>query len=301
MTKYRRVIASHGLGNQLFQYCFAHYMTESGDKIQLENSPIWSPGLNYSLANLKNSCTHINFRKNPTISHSALLGRLAFRSKIAVPISNLYMRYLNYERFIENPQNYFTFSKALADPIFKKTVYQGFWTHWKYVYTQRNSAVLDIYNYLETQTLSQAYLSKNFKNLVIHVRRGDFSERNNDQTFGIIAAESYKKIIREIKNEFDNINVITITNDINLKKNNLYGADFGRILTPDSCDAWQAVKIMSQSDFVISANSTLSWWGAVLSTLNGGIGYIPDNFYKTIDTKNAFDFPSLLKYSNYHD
>jgi hypothetical protein len=301
MSKFRRVVASHGLGNQLFQYCFAHYLTKSGDKIQIENNPIWSPGLNYSLANLKNSCSHIDFRVNPTVSHSALLGRIAFRTNIAIPISNLYMRYFNYDRYIEIPQNYFTFDQLLSDPIIKKTVYQGFWIHWEYVYSQRNSAVIDIFNYLETQTVSNKFLSKSHKNLVIHVRRGDFTERNNDQTFGIISAESYKKVIKDIKNKFDRINVITLTNDPNLKNNNLYGEDFGRILTPDFCDAWQALKLMSQADIVVSANSTLSWWGSVLATVNGGVGYIPNSFYKNIDTQNAFSFPNLLKYSNYHD
>ena len=298
--KLRRVVASHGLGNQLFQFCFAHNLIEPGFKAQIENNPIWSPGLSYSIKSLRSVCTHLNFFTNPTISHSSILGRVAYRLKIAIPLANLYMRYTNYTRIIENPKDYFTFRPEIALSNEKKTIYQGFWINWNYVFLQRNSAIKDIQHYLDTKVKLMGYLSKSSKNLILHVRRGDYLERGNDSLFGIVTAQSYKNVIKEMKEQFGDINIITLTDDFNLSNNNLYGEDFGHILPPNLCDQWQALNLMSRADIVISANSTLSWWGAVLATMNGGRAYIPSNFYKNLDTKGAFDFPALLKYENTH-
>jgi hypothetical protein len=299
-VKLRRVVASHGLGNQLFQFCFAHNLIEPECRVRIENNLIWSPGLNYSLNRLKSICTHLDIFTNPTISHSSILGRLAYRLKIATPIANLYMRYARHVRVIENPKDYFTFRPTLAASKEQKIIYQGFWTNWNYVFLQRNSAIKDIQHYLDTKVKLVGYLSKSNKNLILHVRRGDYLERGNDSIFGIVTAQSYKNIVKEIKEQFGDVNIITLTDDFNLSNNNLYGEDFGHILPPNLCDQWQALNLMSRADIVVSANSTLSWWGAVLATINGGMAYIPANFYKNLDTKSAFDFPALLKYKNSH-
>lgn len=298
--KLRRVVASHGLGNQLFQFCFAHNLIEPECRVRIENNPIWSPGLNYSLNTLKSICTHLNILTNPTISHSSILGRITYRLKIATPVANLFMRYARHARVIENPKDYFTFRPTLATSKEKKIIYQGFWTNWKYVFSQRDSAIKDIQQYLDTKVKLIDLPSKSSKNLIIHVRRGDYLERGNDSIFGIITAQSYKKVVKEIQNQFGDVNIITLTDDFNLSKNDLYGKNFGHILTPDLCDQWQALNLMSRADIVVSANSTLSWWGAVLATINGGRAYIPANFYKNLDTKGAFDFPKLIKYQNSH-
>ena len=298
--KIRRVVASHGLGNQLFQFCFAHYLKESGYKVRFENSPIWSPGLSYSLKKFKAICPHLDFSINPTISHTSILGRLAYRLKVAIPLTNIYMRNARYIRFIESPNQSFTARDLSTLPNVKKTIYQGFWIHWTYAYSQRNSAISEIQEYLNDNVDIGDYLINTNKNLVIHVRRGDYLERGNDSTFGVITAQSYKELISKIRKQYIGINVITLTNDFKLSENELYGEDFGHILPPNLCDPWQALKLMSQADIVISANSTLSWWGAVIASINGGIAYIPKNFYKNFDTKDAFNFPTLLSYNNSH-
>lgn len=296
----RRVVASHGLGNQLFQFCFAHYLNESGYKVQFENNPIFSPGLDYALTKFDTVCSHLDFRVNPTISHTSVWGKLAYRLKIAIPLTNIYMGYARYERFIESPDQYFIPHPISTFSNMEKTIYQGFWLHWAYAYSQRNSAVKDIQKYLNRYINIEHYLSKTHKNLVLHVRRGDYLERGNDLTLGVITAESYKKLIRKIRKQWSDINVITLTNDFKLEENAAYGEDFGQILTPIKCDPWQLLKLMSQADVVIAANSTLSWWGAVFATINGNTAYIPKNFYKNLDTKNSFNFPKLLRYNNSH-
>ena len=109
-------------GNQLFQFCFAHYLKESGYKVRFENYPIWSPGLSYSLKKLKTICPHVDFSINPTISHTSILGRMYYRLKIAIPLSDIYMRYARYTRFIESPNQYFTARDLSTLPNVKKSI-----------------------------------------------------------------------------------------------------------------------------------------------------------------------------------
>jgi hypothetical protein len=296
----KRVIASHGLGNQLFQFCFAHNLTESEQRVRFENNPIWSPGLEYSLNELKYICPHLYFRTNPSISHTSVLGRLVYRLKIAIPIANVLLKSNDYSHFIEDPKDNFTYGLVPNFSDDSRVSYTGFWMHWAYPHSQINSAIVDIQRYLEEKVKLVDCFSREHKNMVVHIRRGDFLERGNDSTFGIISPQSYKGIIKLIKTQIPNINIVTLTDDFNLANNILYGDDFGQILPPNHCDPWQALKLMSQADVVISANSTLSWWGAVLASLNGGTSYIPKKFYKNIDTKDAYNFPGLYVYDNTH-
>jgi hypothetical protein len=296
----KRVVASHGLGNQLFQFCFAHYLIHSDNQVRFENNPIWSPGLEYSLQGLKQQCVHLDFRKNPSISHSSILGRALYRLNFAIPIANTLLKNYKYSHFLENPSDYFTYGSVPNFSNNEQISYTGFWIHWAYVYSQVQSAVIDIQKHIKEEVKLVENFTGTGKNMVVHIRRGDFLERGNDLTFGIIAPQSYRDIIRLIRRTFPEINVFTLTNDFHLVNNSLYDGDFGKILSPVQCDPWQALKLMSQADIVISANSTLSWWGAVLASLNGGTGYIPKIFYKGLDTKGAFNFPGLHTYDNIH-
>ena len=53
-VKTHKVVASHGLGNQLFRFAFAHYLfKKTSSKIYFENSPIVSKLGNFKSAKYK--------------------------------------------------------------------------------------------------------------------------------------------------------------------------------------------------------------------------------------------------------
>jgi hypothetical protein len=45
VTSLSKVIASSGLGNQLFQFCFAHNLVSNKNKVIFENNPIFAKNL----------------------------------------------------------------------------------------------------------------------------------------------------------------------------------------------------------------------------------------------------------------
>ncbi len=201
---------------------------------------------------------------------------------------------------IESPENYMEFNYEKVSYLRDRLVFIGFWQHWKYLQLTESLFLDEIIEFMNFKIQVESLVPFGSKYLVVHVRRGDYLKRGNFDAFGVISPDSYRKLIAEIKEQYVDLEVLTLTDDELLQDNVEYGEEFGRIITPSHCSPWQALKIMSGADVVIAANSTLSWWGAVLSLKNGGKGFIPNSFHKNLDTKDAFDFPGLFKYENSH-
>jgi hypothetical protein len=90
------------------------------------------------------------------------------------------------------------------------------------------------------------------------------------------------------------IKVIVLTDDSELGAATfLHVAD--EIYGPDAVDEWQGLRIMSQASFVITSNSTFSWWGALLASINGGVAYIPSPWFANWnqDPGSAFEYPGF--------
>lgn len=295
-----RVLASHGLGNQLFQFTFAHFLKGQNHSVTFENNPIWSPGLHFTSKSLSASCDHVTFINHPTISHTSVLGRVLFKTNLALPISRRILKVRKLKTYSEPSEYKFSFNPNVLKLTKENRLFSGHWIHWEYVYHERETAVRDILNYLDSYLLPEALLNKSQTNIVLHVRRGDYFNRGNDQLLGVISSHSYLRLIENLRQELGLINLITVSDDFELAKNPLYRNKFGRILTPNICNEWQALSLMAKADYVISANSTFSWWGALFAAMNGGVGIIPKYFYKNLNTNDAFSFPGLLMYDNDH-
>jgi hypothetical protein len=179
--------------------------------------------------------------------------------------------------------------------------YFGFFLNWQYVYSERDTVVVDIIKLIEDKSKEYRLIKTKNKSLVIHVRRGDFLTRGNDEVLGIIHPDSYKSLIRSILEHDPDLEIFTITDDENLANNKNYGSEFGKILARQETNEWQALKLMLDADYVIAANSTFSWWGAALSYFkNGSTCFIPEKFYKNLDAKESFMLPGLQTYKNIH-
>lgn len=294
------MIASHGLGNQLFQFTFAHFLKRYENSVFFENTPIWSPGLEFYSKSLLPYCSHLDFRINPEISHTSFFGKTLYRANLANHVARKILNFSKSDVFRETSQFSFLNEAELKPSVKKSKLFLGHWMHWHYVHAELNTAIKDLQKLLNSFSSIETFMDLTLPNVVVHVRRGDYLRRGNDQMFGILTIESYERQINSLKMKLGKINLITVTDDFNLIDDETYNKKFGKILTPKMCSEWESLNLMAKADFVISANSTLSWWGAVLATINGAVGLTPENFYKKIDSKDAFDFPGLVKYKNNH-
>ena len=254
------------------------------------------------LADMCKVCDHIRFRRNVTISHENLFGKIIMKLGLTNIASSIIMRNFLVQRInLYDGNKIFDFSIPEDNSYPKIKQYYGFFLNWRYVESEKDGAVQDILSLIDIKSKDFMIEKSTDKTLVVHVRRGDYLERGNDQILGVIDPKSYKHVIESIMKQNLTLRVFTLTDDDNLSLNLAYGPIFGKILTKNEVNEWQALKMMIEADYVIAANSTFSWWGAVLSYVkNRSTCYIPEHFYKNLDDKGSFLFPGLNTFENKH-
>jgi len=302
MTSHQ-VVVSHGLGNQLFQYAFAHHLAiQQNCEVYIENSPIVSKlgeGKSeiFQLFDLLNSCKHLNFKMNYSIDNYSFFGRFLFKLKLADRLKSFLLKSRNFQLNLETRNTSFKFFRDSGRSAFSPTSFQGFWQNWRYI--EPNSSL--IFNEINTfirETVPDTLQINYSKLLVCHVRRGDFLVRNRSKELGIIPLRCYIKTIDQIKILNPDIQIVTFTDSKDCLVTEEGYEKMGLILGPSYDSHWQILKTMSVADFVIAGNSSFSWWGSFLCFKNGGISYIPEKFYLNLDTSDAFHYPGFQRYEN---
>ena len=93
------------------------------------------------------------------------------------------------------------------------------------------------------------------------------------------------------------ISILVITDDPEEAKQIFEGNSDVKIIGPTELDEWGCLSLMSGAKAVITANSTLSWWGGFLSFKNGGIMVIPNPWFAEWGERvgSAFAHPGVLQ------
>ena len=299
-----QVIISHGTGNQLFQYTFAHYLAlQNNCSVKIENSPIVSrlgggKSEDFRLTRLLSRCSHSKFKRNKVISNYSFFGRALFRLGLSDKIESILTKKSLYVINLETRVTSFKFFPD-AGKDSKATSFRGFWQNWRYLYPNSSIIFGEINQYLNSEVPDIQLKRTSSKVIVVHVRRGDFLIKGRDSELGLISLDSYIKVIDEIIINNPGIDIITFTDSKDCLSSEVGVNKLGEILGPDINNFWSILKIMSNADYLIAGNSTLSWWGAFLCYSKGGEVFIPKQFYKNLETEGAFEYPGFGTYKNY--
>lgn len=284
MRKRRIVLLSGGVGNQLFQFTFAHLLAKHlGFKIVLYAPTLKNAARKFELERLCANCTHISgvrTRKSWSLDF-VFKFRDFVKSNIDVRAGALFDRHL----FIET--NAYAISQIKNTP----RIYSGYFQNWQYV----NDAMPEICSeFLQHLAGVTGMVSQDLEGAVygvLHYRRGDFL--NYRETMGVLDYTYFLKALnRAISDLNQQIRLIVLTDDKeNATKAFVDYAD--EVYGPSQVQEWEALKIMSNAAFVITSNSTFSWWGAFLASQQGGAAYIPSPwFWKwSPEPRGAFEFP----------
>ena len=106
---------------------------------------------------------------------------------------------------------------------------------------------------------------------VIHYRCGDYLGHKGN--FGFISVDYYKA------NIYRGLPTVVLTDSFERANELFKPLDNLKVISPDECDAWAALIVMSEARSIISSNSTLSWWGAFFAIKQGGKAIIPKPFF----------------------
>lgn len=273
-----------GLGNQLFQYA-------AGRALSLINHTELCLDLSW-FENIPSSNTKRDYcLKNFTIKASELSG---FNKYIAILHSNKILSRTPISRIIwkHYREKSFDFDRDFVSlPDF--TYLNGYWQSHLYF----ESYIIQIRHDLKVKLMPNVddskYLPKidQFNSVSIHFRRGDYvNQKAASAVHGACSMDYYKTAIEYVKSKIDNPNFFVFSDDIEWVKNNFVKDDsFNYILRSKTDSEVHDLMLMSRCKHHIIANSSFSWWAAMLNADENKIVVAPKRWFA-----NSKPTPTLI-------
>lgn len=253
-----------GLGNQMFQYAAANALarqkkTNIGICLDKINRVAVDPDFTERPFELERvfRLQNVKFVQSKAFEYIVNPDK-TFLQKIKMKLrsaSFFYEKNLRYDPAIQNVtsetylEGYFQSSKYFSN--YEKEVLQNF--QFRLEPSQKTIEVLD--------------QIRDMNSVAVHVRRGDYIEKTgNLNTHGVCPAEYYHAATREFE-ENDDTCFVVVSDDPQWVKSNLNLGPKTIYVDWNSGDnSWQDMLIISRCKHAIIANSSFSWWGAMLNS-----------------------------------
>lgn len=279
-----RVYLSGGLGNQLFQWSFGHFLSQkTGTAIKIIKFPVRAQiaHANLNLSDYFPFCDHCSFGKISTPM---------FINQFLDPWNSKF-RNLRRERLADFRSDPFMLHSNIE--INSRFGYLGYFQNVDFVHEVQNTVRFEIKSVLEPQTQQLRNLPKKLPLEIIHVRRGDTLTLANQARVGVLDVDYYLSLIRP---KSTNMYRIIVTDDVHGAQSVITKIKPDKILGPESLDVLNTLALMSRATRLVMANSTLSWWGGFLALSNGAEIVAPKPFFKSQDlhSGDALDYPGFV-------
>lgn len=252
-----------GLGNQLFQYSFYMYL-----KRQYPTEKIL-----FDTYGLKNYKVHNGLELNEFLSldlesRSFIFNRFLLTTDELPTTIKILRKLLPKKEFIEHCSQEYKFIHSVDYLDGKSLYFKGYWQNYKYIEDNLKfikSCVKDIDLNERNKKYKNEILSSN--SVSIHVRRGDYVD--HPLFSGVCEISYYQKAIEEIKNKIKDAKFFIFTNDPKWVEENFVGFDYC-IVSGNKKQAYVDLYLMMKAKNSIIANSSFSWWGALLKDKEDG-------------------------------
>lgn len=243
-----------GLGNQIFEYVFSEYLRKKYPRNQI-----------YGYYNPK----FLNEKHNGLEVHKMFDIQLPPSSHLSNTVA-----------FICRLLSRFVPSLKATDKCFSEDAiyFDGWWQNKKFfldTISQINfkKPVLDAIN---NSILGDIY---KFESVSIHIRRGDYLEPRFVKQYGnICTMDYYIRAIEIAKKRFKHPKFFVFSNDICWCEENLKIDNVVYVTNNQGINSWIDMYLMSKCKANILANSSFSYWGAMLNKNTSFIIY-PDKWF----------------------
>lgn len=257
-----------GLGNQIFQFAFYLYCKANSINVEADNSIYSSKNIHggFLLDELfpQNNIRYTDldtfkFTAIPTLIQKA-------QNKVMHHNKNHY-----YEEYFGSPSEVIPFLKR------KKFCYlEGWWQDIEYIkepLQEIRSLTASLENNGDTYIQETVNEITCCTSVSLHVRRGDYllSKEARELYGNICTSEYYKAAICHIKETYPEARLFIFSDDIVYCKNEFKNKDTVFISAASAKKAYIDMLLMSLCKHHIIANSSFSWWGAMLSNKNGTV------------------------------
>jgi hypothetical protein len=250
-----RILASGGLGNQLFTWNLAHNLEKKYECSIKIIFPKSGSDRACEIFPLVHSCNHkIRVVESNLLNYGfGFLSRIKNKSSVLARI--LVVLFSVAESKL--PSDSFNFSQK--PPRFIR----GYFQSPKLVEESLDLYKEELLNATELMVKNSNYWNSDIlKRKMLHIRRGDFTK--NKATVGLLTFEYFLKQVE--KNE----EIIIFTDERSDSLEILENFPTSVILGADSLDTWSSFSLLSHARLLVASNSTFSWWAGVISVLRGG-------------------------------
>ncbi|MEG1717928.1 MAG: alpha-1,2-fucosyltransferase [Bacteroidales bacterium] len=263
-----------GLGNQMFQYAFYLYLQKKGISSLYVNTSSRSLHRHngFELFGVFPRLQERPFQEcNQRIISWFLYLLYQSRTRIKYPTPYI---------LFEDKNNNYKISNSS-----KKYIWIGFWQKNEYVeFVENELRSLLVFNHSSME-------EKNFKlqidtiqsctnSVSIHIRRGDYLQKNLYPIYGTICtANYYKKAIEYISSQIQHPVFFIFSDDIPWAKENLGLKNACYMEGNSGINSFKDMQLMSLCQHNIIANSSFSWWAAWLNVNQDKIVLSPDKWY----------------------
>ena len=263
-----RIKLSGGLGNQMFQFAAGYAVARKNNvelSLDLKRFNHRSDHDGFHLQNVFDIYSKVSFLNNPI--NFQLINFKEILNKINI----------SYHKFKE-PHFHYT-HKMLNIP--KHSLLNGYWQSELYFksYSKEIRKIFNFRNKLDKKNLLIANDIDKNNSISIHIRRGDYLLKKNNNLYTDLS-EYYIKAIQDSAKYFNNPKFFIFTDDPLWVSDN-FNIDFSHtfVNVNDGAKSFLDMHLMSLCKANIIANSSFSWWGAWLNSNRNKIIYTPKNWF----------------------
>ena len=244
-----------GLGNQLFQFNFAHEVA-----LKFPNVTVYlidgavQGDRDYALEKFLNSCSHLseNWRSS-RIGKQYIRLLYGFKRRWPSRLENRYAITAPLTPFDE----YSYLNQLISNSKSRNIYIRGDYINKK---VPISPCLIEEFGRFKSQNVDE---EENSFEVVIHIRRGDYLMHSN---YGPLGLEYFEKILLDLPSSYK---VLIHTDDAKYVTENLKVKQYTKILGAEHSPL-ELITDASFAHFFIGSNSTLSWWAATNLALNGG-------------------------------
>jgi hypothetical protein len=283
-----KIVVNGGLGNQLFQIAYAHQGLKNTSRIEIYQDP--NPRLDrpFELNEFLLICKHSRIEGTSDeflLKNKLRIIKILLRMHLNILIpffQKVFRTNLEVKAFTFGNSNSSTFQKKLAS---------GYFQHWRHIDNAWSHFGLELNSTISKVKIPENLSTQIQESAVLHIRQGDLNNVKN--TMGILSAQYYSRALDQLFIDCPGKNVIVVTDDVPGAQKVLDMKRITRIIGPETLDAWQTLKIMSLAPYLVTANSTLSWWGGYLANKAGATVVFPQPWFLNWheEVGDAFYFP----------
>jgi hypothetical protein len=274
MVSQIKMQVSGRLGNQLFEWSFAHHLSK---QFNMPIQPVIdSRHFSETQMSIFSDSNFVCAQVRPQIRQDSVGNFLAMLDKMS---SSFPKQTERIEKLLQvsRQRDAYILSKHLAPP----KLVTGFFINSSHV--SENSSHL--FGHLK-QKFQAGDLNAKLQSLLkgepfqaVHIRRGDFIPLKN--TFGLLSSHWYSKHLDS------DLPLVLATDDVDGSSSLINQLKPTITLHPKEWNAWDTLGILSQAKKLILANSTFSWWAGFCAVQNGNTCIAPKPFYKSEPCKDS--------------